>query len=127
MHALKDRVSKMIVMGSISRMYPEIINTEYAHNKQELAEACRLISLTPTGLDLLHLDLSFIEGPVDSNNPSHLTSDYTLKFNEITNAVNFWLENPKIRQLEFRWKLTPLVHNQLKSAFPNLDPSRVQF
>lgn len=126
-HALKDKVAKMIVMGSVSRLYPELIHTDYVHDKQELAEACRLISINPDGIDLLHLDLSFIEGMPDHDDPTAFTSDYNLKFEEIVSAVNFWMTNPKIRQMEFRWKLTPFVFNQLKQAFPTLDPSRVQF
>jgi hypothetical protein len=124
-HALKNKVTKMIVMGSVSRHYPELIHTDYVHDKQELAEACRLISIDPNGIDLLHLDLSFIEGMPDSNDPEHFVSDYNLKFEEIVSAVNFWMTNPKIRQMEFRWKLTPFVFDQLRKAFPNLDPSRV--
>jgi len=126
-YALKDKVTKMIVMGSVSRLYPELIHTDYVHDKQELAEACRLISIDPNGIDLLHLDLSFIEGMPDSEDPTHFVSDYNLKFEEIVSAVNFWMTNPKIRQIEFRWKLTPFVYAQLKQAFPTLDPSRVTF
>jgi len=126
-HALKNRVTKMVVMGSVSRLYPELIHTDYVHDKQELAEACRLISIDPNGIDVLHLDLSFIEGMPDSEDPTHFVSDYNLKFEEIVSAVNFWLTNPKIRQMEFRWKLTPFVFDQLKRAFPTLDPSRVTF
>ena len=126
-HALKDKVAKMIVMGSVSRLYPELIHTDYVHEKQELAEACRLISIDPAGIDLLHLDLSFIEGMPDNIDPTHFVSDYNLKFEEIVSTVDFWMTNPKIRQIEFRWKLTPFVYSQLKQAFPTLDPSRITF
>jgi nucleoside-diphosphate-sugar epimerase len=126
-HALKDKVKKMIVMGSVSRLYPELIHTDYVHDKQELAEACRLTSIDPNGIDLLHLDLSFIEGMPDHDNPTHFVSDYNLKFEEIISAIDFWMINPNIRQMEFRWKLTPFVYDQLKKAFPNLDPSRITF
>jgi nucleoside-diphosphate-sugar epimerase len=126
-HALKNKVGKMIVMGSVSRHYPELIHTDYVQDKQELAEACRLISIDPAGIDILHLDLSFIEQPSPNNDPTAFTSDYVIKFDEILNAIDFWMTNPKIRQMEFRWKLTPFVFNQLKAAFPTLDPSRVTF
>jgi hypothetical protein len=126
-HALKNKVKKMVVMGSVSRHYPELIHTDYVHDKQELAEACRLISLDPNGIDILHLDLSFIEQPLPNDDPTAFSSDYVIKFDEILSAIDFWTVNPKIRQIEFVWKLTPFVFNQLKAAFPNLDPSRVQF
>ena len=126
-HALKNKVKKMVVMGSVSRHYPELIHTDYVHDKQELAEACRLVSIDPNGIDILHLDLSFIEQPIPNNNPTAFSSDYVIKFGEILSAVDFWTTNPKIRQMEFVWKLTPFVFNQLKAAFPTLDPSRVTF
>jgi len=126
-HALKNKVKKMIVMGSVSRLYPELIHTDYVHDKQELAEACRLISIDPNGIDILHLDLSFIEQPIPNDDPTAFTSDYVIKFDEILSAVDFWIANPKIRQMEFRWKLTPFVFNQLKTAFPTLDDSRVKY
>ena len=126
-HALKNKVKKMIVMGSVSRHYPELIHTDYVHDKQELAEACRLISIDPNGIDVLHLDLSFIEQPIPNDDPTAFSSDYVIKFDEILSAIDFWTTNPKIRQIEFVWKLTPFVFDQLKAAFPDLDPSRVQF
>ena len=126
-HALKNKVKKMVVMGSVSRHYPELIHTDYVHDKQELAEACRLVSIDPNGIDILHLDLSFIEQPIPNNNPTAFSSDYVIKFGEILSAVDFWTTNPKIRQMEFVWKLTPFVFNQLKAAFPTLDDSRVKY
>jgi coproporphyrinogen III oxidase len=126
--ALKDKVDMMIVMGSVSRMYPELIPTEYVKHKQDLAEACRLISVNPNGIPLLHLDLSFIEGTqVDTEDTNVFTSDYTTSYEDIVDTIIFWAGKPSIRQIEFRWKLTPFVYNQLKRANPNLDPSRVQF
>jgi hypothetical protein len=126
-HRLKNKVKKMIVMGSVSRHYPELIHTDYVRDKQDLAEACRLISIDPTGIDILHLDLSFIEESLPNDDPTAFSSDYVVKFDEILDAINFWMNNPKIRQMEFRWKLTPFVFDQLKAAFPNLDDSRVKY
>ena len=54
-HALKDKVDMMIVMGSVSRQYPELITTDYVQDKQELAEACRLESINP--VSYTHLTL----------------------------------------------------------------------
>jgi hypothetical protein len=128
LHALKDKVDMMIVMGSVSRFYPEIIPTSYVKDKQELAEYCRLISLNPDGIPLLHLDLSFIEGtPVDTNNPAAFSSDYTIGFNDIVDTIIFWAQKPSIRNIEFRWKLTPFVKSELERINPNLDPSRITF
>ncbi len=61
-HALKNKVDMMVVMGSVSRFYPNLILTDYVNDKQNLAEACRLESINPNGIPILHLDLGFIEG-----------------------------------------------------------------
>lgn len=124
--AVKDFVPKIVVMGSVSRFYPELIPTDYVKDKQDLAEACRLISIDPNGPDILHLDLSFIEDTeVDKKDPQAFSSDWTITHDEIVGAINFWLNNPNIRQMEFVWKLTPFVLSELKRINPDLDPSRI--
>tara|TARA_R110000868_G_scaffold102091_1_gene281081 strand:- start:23252 stop:23860 length:609 start_codon:yes stop_codon:yes gene_type:complete len=115
--ALKDKVDMMVVMGSVSRQYPELIPTQYVHNKQALAEACRLESIKPTSIPILHLDLSFIEDThIDQNDSTAFTSDYTISYDDIVDTIIFWAQKPSIRQIEFRWKLTPFVYEQLKRA-----------
>jgi hypothetical protein len=115
-------------MGSVSRMYPELIPTDYVHDKQALAEACRLESINPEGIPILHLDLSFIEGTeVNTDDPTAFTSDYTTPMNDIVETIIFWAQKPSIRQIEFRWKLTPFVKSELERINPNLDPSRITF
>jgi hypothetical protein len=127
-NALKDKVDMMVVMGSVSRFYPELIPTDYVHDKQALAEACRLVSLNPNGIPLLHLDLGFIEGTtVEGDDPSAFVSDYTTPKDDIVDTIIFWAQKPSIRQIEFRWKLTPHVLAELNRINPNLDPSRIQF
>jgi hypothetical protein len=127
-NALKDKVDMMVVMGSVSRFYPELIPTQYVHDKQELAEACRLVSLNPTGIPLLHLDLGFIEGTtVEDSDPTAFVSDYNTSKDDIVDTIIFWAQKPSIRQVEFRWKLTPHVLSELKRINPNLDPSRITF
>ena len=127
-NALKDKVDMMVVMGSVSRFYPEMIPTQYVHDKQELAEACRLISLSPNGIPLLHLDLGFIEGTtVEGNDPTAFVSDYTTPQQDIVETIIFWAQKPTIRQIEFRWKLTPQVVSELQRINPNVDFSNVKY
>jgi hypothetical protein len=115
---LYKHVHRIVVCGSVSRFYPDLIKTDYVYDKQVLAERCRLLSLaTDNVANILHLDLSFIElTDVSLDQPLTFTSDYNIKYQEIVNAVDFWIHNPKIRQMEFVWKLTPFVYEQLKRA-----------
>jgi hypothetical protein len=124
-NALKRKVKKMVVCGSVSRLYPDLIKTDYVNDKQQLAEVCRLISISNDAslADVLHLDLSFIESTVvDMSVPTNFTSDNFITFDEIVSSVNYWLTNTKIRQIEFVWKLTPMVFEQLKRANPDTSP-----
>lgn len=126
-NALKNKVDMMVVMGSVSRHYPELIPTDYVHDKQALAEACRLESINPNGIPILHLDLSFIEGTeINKDDPTAFTSDYTTPMNDIVETIIFWAQKPSIRQIEFRWKLTPFVKSELERINPGFDSSRLQ-
>jgi len=119
-HALKNKVDMMVVMGSVSRFYPNLILTDYVNDKQDLAEACRLESINPNGIPILHLDLGFIEGTqINNNDPAAFVSDYNITKQDIVDTIIFWAQKPSIRQIEFRWKLTPFVYNQLKKANPD--------
>lgn len=127
-NALKDKVGMMVVMGSVSRFYPELIPTQYVHDKQALAEACRLESLNPNGIPILHLDLSFIENTeIQNNDPTAFISDYNTSKTDIVDTIIFWAQKPCIRQIEFRWKLTPHVLSELQRINPNLDTSNIQY
>ena len=127
-NALKDKVDMMVVMGSVSRHYPELIPTDYVKDKQALAEACRLESINPNGIPILHLDLSFIERTnINNNDPTAFTSDYTTNFEDIVDTIIFWTGKPSIRQVEFRWKLTKHVMSEFNRINTNLNPSRITF
>ena len=90
-HALKDKVDMMVVMGSVSRLYPELIPTDYVHDKQALAEACRLESINPDGIPVLHLDLSFLEGTETvGDDPTAFVSDYNTPLDDVVETIIFW-------------------------------------
>lgn len=126
-HALKDKVGSIVVMGSVSRHYPELIPTDYVHDKQALAEACRLESINPDGIPVLHLDLGFLEGTeIDDNEPTAFKSDYNTPLEDIVETIIFWARTPTIRQVEFKWQLTPFVKSELERINPNVDFSRVE-
>jgi hypothetical protein len=114
-HALKNKVDMMVVMGSVSRLYPELIPTQYVHDKQALAEACRLESINPDGIPILHLDLSFLEATeINKDDTTAFNSDYNTPLSDVVDTIIFWAQKPSIRQVEFRWKLTNHVYNELK-------------
>lgn len=127
-HAVKDHVGKIVCMGSVSRTYPELIPTQYVHDKQDLYEACRLHNIIPGSCPVLYLDLSFIENTdIDNSDPTAFTSDNFITFKEIASAIDFWIEHPNVSLIEFKWKCTPFVRSELERINPDLDPSRISF
>ena len=126
-NALKDKVDSMVVMGSVSRHYPELMPTDYVQDKQQVHEACRLESIRPNGIPVLHLDLGFLEGTnINNEDPTAFNSDYNTDLNDIVDTIIFWASHPSIRQVEFTWKLTEHVMKEFERTNPNLDPSRIQ-
>jgi hypothetical protein len=113
---IQNKVKNIIVCGSTSRMYTEIITSEYAKHKQELAEACRLISIKPKGPNILHLDMSFIFNP-EFDSQSDYDDTYYHTTDDVVKCVEFWLENPKVREMEFTWKLTPSIYKKIKNSY----------
>lgn len=126
--ALKNKVDMMVVMGSVSRFYPEIIPTQYVRDKQDLAEECRKIGLNPNGIPILHLDLTFIEGTIIKKHlPTSFISDDNISHKDIIDTIVFWTQHPVIRQVEFRWKLTPYLKEQIYKINPDLDSTRINY
>ncbi len=117
---LKNEVNNIVVCGSSSRNYLNIINTEYSKNKHNLAEVCRLLSLKEGGPNILHLDITFIHN--SEGNVDNIVNDYKVTTKEIVNVVDFWLDNPKITQIQFSTKLTPHMCNKLKESGANMSP-----
>ena len=114
---LKDKVNNIVVCGSSSRNYLNIINNEYSKNKHNLAEVCRLLSLKEGGPNILHLDITFIY-----NSEFYVDTIGSVTVREIVNVVDFWLGNPKITQIQFSTKLTPQMYNKLKESGFNMIP-----
>jgi hypothetical protein len=117
--SLKDRVKNIVVCGSSCRNHLDIINNEYSKNKHNLAEVCKLLSLKEGGPNILHLDITFIHNPEFSVDNS---SSYEVTTDEIVRTVDFWLDNPKITQIQFSLKLTPHLCSKLKESGVNMTP-----
>ena len=114
LNCLHEQVANMIVIGSIARFEPfDEILPEYSLNKKKLADRCRLLSIK-SKINILLLDLSFIEEEFqESDDIDNFYSDFIITHDEIISSIKFWLKNPKIRQMEFVWKLTPKLYLNL--------------
>lgn len=101
----KFKVPKIIVCGSISRLFPlnNLISEDYVNIKKELYEKCNLLSSVDKVklAQILHLDLQFLEPEGD------------LSYLEIFNVIDFWLKYPTFRNIEFSWKFNNNFQKQL--------------
>jgi hypothetical protein len=114
---LKDKVKNMIVCGSLIRKYTNIVDNQYSRDKKKLFELCELISTKENGCNILHLDLSFIHNPHLEENSC--VKNYEIEINDIIKSIDFWLENPKITQIQFSWKMTDEVYSKIESICTN--------
>lgn len=105
---LHNKVKHMIVMGSIAGDYHQLIQTDYSKHKLELATRCKELSLVP-GNKILHIKISMLEDAV--------SGDTLIKFNEIVDLVNFWINNPRFTSIDYEFKLTAFTLQKVKEKF----------
>jgi hypothetical protein len=113
--ALYKKVPKIITMGSISTEFPEIFPKAHLQLKNQLHEFSKNVSLLDRDnvAKTLLIMISFAERTY--NLPSErIDSDYTISYKEITNVIDFWLENTNIREVEFAVKLTNKTIEEIK-------------
>ena len=122
---LARKVKKMIVCNTISKDYPiyDIVNDQYVAAKKQLYDTCNLLSVSTdeTVADIVTLKLAFMEGHTgDINNPKEITSDHVILFNDVIRAVDFWLENPVVTEIGFKWKLTQRLYGgMIRATLPD--------
>lgn len=122
---LCTKVSKIVTMGDIGTSFKEIRYTKYTQNMNIVETGERLISLSndPMLADMLYLKLSFVENTYEEIiKPNRMKSEYTISYAEIINTIMFWLDNPNIKTIEFRAKLTDETIRNLKQVE---DPKKV--
>jgi hypothetical protein len=123
LQSLCTKVPKIITLGSAGTDFGDIWNKQYNINKTELEQVCRLISLSPRDdiSKLLLIKLSFAETTYSREKTNRIGSDCTVSYKEIANIIDFWLSNPKIRQVDFEVKLTEETVRQAKEMSGNID------
>lgn len=101
---IKYLVPKIVVCGSIANVYPwtVLVDKPYVEIKTELAKVCNLLNSKDDDkmAKILHLNLGFLEPEGD------------LDFNTVFKAIEFWLDNPKITNIDFLWKFTNTLQQE---------------
>ena len=95
---LSTVIPNIVTMGSAGTEFTNIWGKQYTLDKKDLEEKFKLISMNTAAANMLLIKLSF-----------------TISYNEIARTIEFWLENPKIRQVDFVIKLTEYTINQVKT------------
>lgn len=105
---LHNKVSMMIVMGSIAGDYDQLIRSDYSKNKLALATRTKELSLVPNN-KLLHIKISMLEDAV--------SGDTLIKFDEVVELINHWVKNPRFTSVDYEFKLTPMTLEKVKEKF----------
>jgi hypothetical protein len=98
----------MIVFGSVAGDFHQQLQSEYSEHKRDLANRCFDLSLKPD-VNILHLNVSMLEDAV--------TGDVLISYKEVTDTIDFWLSNPRIRSIAYEFKLTPFTLENAKDKF----------
>jgi hypothetical protein len=107
---LVTKVDKIICCGSIAGDFDDMLNIEYSNVKKKLKTLCKKYSLGYLNkTKILHLNISMAE---DAK-----STDYGIPYTDIVNAVDFWLDNPRVNNIEFELVLTPYTKEKIKLEF----------
>ena len=116
---LNGKVDKIISCGSIAGDFDHHLNIEYSRVKKDLKILCKQMSLGYMNRTKhLHLNISMAE---DAK-----STDYGLPYSDIVNAVDFWLANPRVNNIEFELILTPYTTERIQIEF-GVDPKEIMF
>lgn len=103
-------VNKIICCGSIAADYDHVLNYQYSKEKLELKKLCKKLSLTHQDkTKILHLNISLTE---DSRE-----TDCGLPHSDIVKAIDFWMDNPRINNIEFELKLNDFTIKNITKDF----------
>lgn len=105
---LNGKVKRIINCGSIAGDFQHLLDIEYTRVKKELKKLCKDYSLLGKS-NILHLNITMAE---DAK-----STDYGIPFTDIVNAVDFWLDNPRVNNIEFDLLLTPYTKEKIKQEF----------
>lgn len=108
LNRLEGTVPKIIVMGSIAgdyyeQMYPNC--RPYGEIKHQLEQRCKKLSSKSTS-NILYMKISMLENAVSCDHP--------ILYSDIVSAVDWWIENPRINQMDFELKLTDYTRSKIK-------------
>ena len=108
-------------MGSAGTEFTDIWGKQYTFDKKDLEEKFKLLSMNPDVADMLLIKLSFAETTYSREKTNRIDSDCRIPYKDIAGAIEFWINNPNIRQLDFAIKLTPFTIDQVKTMSGKTD------
>jgi hypothetical protein len=105
---LQGIVPKIIVMGSIAgdyyeQMYPSC--RPYGEIKHQLEQKCKKLSSTSTS-NIVYIKISMLENSISCDHP--------ILYDDVIAAIVWWIENPRINQIDFELKLTNYTRLKIK-------------
>jgi hypothetical protein len=106
----------IVVMGSAVTDYEEVLGRKNIINKLELEETSRKIGIIDDEriANILLLKIAFAESTLSDHSPARIDSDYSITYKDIIDSIEFWLQHPKIHQIEYKVKLTEKTINEIK-------------
>lgn len=116
---LSTTIPNIITMGSASTDFLDIFCTQYTLDMKDLEEKCRIISMDPNVGNILLMKISFLDKSYSHVKQNRIDSDISVSYNKIAEAIEFWLNHPEIRLIEYFVKLTSYTVEEIKRKSGN--------
>ncbi len=107
---------KIVVMGSAVTDYEEVLGRANIIDKLELEETSRMLGIINDDriANVLCLKIAFAESTLSEHTPVRIDSDYSIAYTDIIDSIEFWMQHPKIHQIEYKVKLTEKTISEIK-------------
>lgn len=114
---LCKKIPKIITIGDSGADFVNLWDIKFTKDMLEVEKGYNLITLSddPKIADTLLIKVAFVEKSYTTiEKPNRIDSDYVVHYSEISNAIDFWIDNPKIKLIEFKIKLTDYTVENIK-------------
>lgn len=121
--SLINKVENIVVIGTSMQMFDDFLPLTYIQHKRNLSDCCRSLSIDPSvNTHILLINISFLPRSLGSV----IATDNNIEYQDVIDAIEYWLKHKNISEITFSWKMTDLVFSEFEKVFPHLKVNRPQ-
>ena len=113
------KIPNIVTMSTMGTEFTNVWANQYHYDKIDLENAFKLMTMNPNVGNLLLLKISFAETTYSDFKEDRINSDSVIPYQQLANSIDFWLDNPKVTQINYAVKLTEYTIDQAKKLTNN--------